>query len=340
MPNTLAAPAPRNSRCLVTGASGFIGSHLAAALAAAGNEVACLVRSGSRRDFLATLPVRLVEGDCLRRETLRAAVSGADLVFHLAGAVSAPGREAYFAVNAGGTGNLVEACREWNPSLRRLVHVSSISAAGPSPRGRSLSEADECRPVSDYGRSKLEAEQAVRRAGSGLPWVIVRPPNVLGPRQKELEEAIALLRLHVRPLVGRRSSRTSIIGVWDLVRALLLVAGDGRAVGRTFFVTDGVPVSWRDITAAFARASGRRGPYVPVPFPVQYAAAAVAERLARWRRRTPPFTREHVTAARSYDWVYDDRAIRGELGFRTEMDLDGVAARTVAAREQRRSPHG
>ena len=340
MPNTLELPTPRNSRCLVTGASGFIGSHLAAALAAAGNEVACLVRPGSRRDILSSLPVRLIEGDCLRRETLRAAVGGADLVFHLAGAISAPGREAFFAVNAGGTRNLVEACLEWNPSLRRLVHVSSISAAGPSPCGGSRSEADECRPVSDYGRSKLEAERAVRGAGSALPWVIVRPPNVLGPRQKELEGSIALLRLHVRPLVGRRASRTSIIGVWDLVRALQLVAADERAIGRTFFVTDGVPVSWRDITAAVARAAGRRGVYVPVPFPVQYAAAAVAELLARWRRRTPPFTREHVTAARAYDWVYDDRAIRSELGFRSEMDLDGVAARTVAARGQRVGAHG
>ena len=195
---------PQNSRCLVTGASGFIGSHLAAALAAAGHDVSCLVRSTSRVDFLSTLPVRLVDGDCRERGSLRAAVSGADYVFHLAGAISAADRQTYFDVNAGGTKNLVDACLEWNPALRRLVHVSSIAAAGPSPRGGSLSESDECRPVSDYGRSKLEAELALRAAGDRLPWVIIRPPNVLGPRQKELEESIGLLRLHIRPLIGRK----------------------------------------------------------------------------------------------------------------------------------------
>jgi dihydroflavonol-4-reductase len=332
--------APENSRCLVTGASGFIGSHLAAALAAAGNEVSCLVRSTSRRDILSSLPLRLVEGDCRERGSLRAAVSGADYIFHLAGAISAVNQKTYFDVNAGGTKNLVEACLEWNPGLRRLVHVSSIAAAGPSPAGRSLNEADECRPVSDYGRSKLEAEQAVRRAGKALPWVIVRPPNVLGPRQKELEESIGLLRLRIRPLIGRKRSRTSIIGVWDLVRALLLVAGDDRAIGRTYFVTDGTPVSWRDITAAVARAAGAGGFYLPVPFPVQYAAAAVAEWIARWRKRTPPFTREHIVSARSHDWVYDPGAILGDLGFRGEMDLAGVAARTVAARLEREHGHG
>ncbi|MCX6556429.1 MAG: NAD-dependent epimerase/dehydratase family protein [Candidatus Aminicenantes bacterium] len=332
--------APKNSRCLITGASGFIGSHLAATLAVAGNEVACLVRSTSRRDILSSLPLHLVEGDCRERGSLRAAVSGADYVFHLAGAISAPDRKTYFDINAGGTKNLVDACLEWNPSLRRLVHVSSIAVVGPSPAGRSLDETAECRPVSDYGRSKLEAEGAVRGAGQTLPWVIVRPPNVLGPRQKELEESIGLLRLRIRPLVGRKRSRTSIIGVWDLVRALLLVAGDDRAVRRTYFVTDGTPVSWRDITAAVARAAGVRGLYLPVPFPVQYAAAAAAEWIARWRRRTPPFTREHVASARKYDWVYDAGAILGDLGFCGEMDLASVAARTVAARLEREHRHG
>ncbi|MCX6555063.1 MAG: NAD-dependent epimerase/dehydratase family protein [Candidatus Aminicenantes bacterium] len=326
---------PKNSRCLITGASGFIGSHLAAALAAAGNEVACLVRSSSRTDFLSSLPVRLVSGDCRDRGSLRAAVSGADYIFHLAGAISAVDRKTYFDVNAGGTKNLVEACLEWNPALRRLVYVSSIAAAGPSPRGHSVSETAECSPVSDYGRSKLEAELVVRGIGNALPWVIVRPPNVLGPRQKELDESIELLRLRIRPLVGRKSSRTSIIGVWDLVRALLLVAGDDRAIGRTYFVTDGTPVSWRDITAAVARAAGMSGFYLPVPFPVQYAAAAVAEWIARWRKRTPPFTREHVVAARKHDWVYDPGAILSDLGFRGEMDLTGVAAQTIAARSHK-----
>jgi len=323
---------PRNSRCLITGASGFIGSHLAAALAAAGHDVSCLVRSSSRVDFLSTLPVRLVTGDCRERGSLRAAVSGADYVFHLAGAISAVDRQTYFDINSGGTKNLVDACLEWNPALRRLVHVSSIAAAGPSPCGGSVSESDVCRPVSDYGRSKLEAELALRAAGDRLPWVIIRPPNVLGPRQKELEKSIGLLRLHIRPLIGRKTSRTSVIGVWDLVRALLQAAADDRAIGRTYFVTDGKPVSWRDITTAVASAAGVRGFYLPIPYPVQYMVAAAAERIARWRKQSPLFTREHVTAARKYDWVYAADAVAGELSFLPEMDLDGVLARTIAAR--------
>jgi nucleoside-diphosphate-sugar epimerase len=322
----LAAP----SRCLVTGGSGFIGSHLAATLASLGHDVTCLVRRTSRVDYLSTLPVRLAEGDCCDRGSLRTAVSGADYVFHLAGAITAADRQAYFDINAGGTKNLVEACLEWNPALRRLVHVSSISAAGPSPHGRTLNEDDECRPVSDYGRSKLEAELVLRRVGKLLPWVIVRPTNVFGPRQRELEESIGLLRMHLRPLVGRKDSRTSVIGVWDLVRALLLAAGSDRGIGRTYFVTDGSSRSWREITHAVAHAAGVRGISLPVLYPVQYMAAAAAERIARRRKQAPLFTREQVIDSRRHDWVYDSGAISRDLGFRPEMDLAAVMARTIA----------
>jgi nucleoside-diphosphate-sugar epimerase len=318
------------SRCLVTGASGFIGSHLAAALVSLGHEVTCLVRHSSRVGYLSTLPVRLVVGDCCDRGSLRAAVSGAGHVFHLAGAITAADRQAYFDINVGGTKNLVEACLEWNPGLRRLVHVSSIAAAGPSPRGSILTEADECRPVSDYGRSKLEAELVLRRLGKLLPWVIIRPTNVLGPRQRELEESIGLLRMHLKPLIGRKDSRTSVIGVWDLVRALILAAASDRAIGRTYFVTDGTALSWRDITSAVARAAGVRGVSLPVLYPVQYMAAAAAEQIARRRGQAPLFTREQVLDARKHEWVYDSGAISRDLGFRPELDLAGVVARTFA----------
>ncbi len=321
-----------SSRCLVTGASGFIGSHLAATLATAGHDVACLVRSGSRRDFLSTLPVRLVEGDCLDRGSLRAAVTGVDYVFHLAGAISAPDRQTYFDINSTGTKNLVEACLTCNPTLRRLVHVSSIAAAGPSPRGCTLTENDECRPISDYGRSKLEAEFMVRAAGKRLPWVIIRPSNVIGPRQKELEESIGLLRRHIKPLIGRKDSRTSVIGVWDLVRMLLQAAADDRAIGRTYFVTDGKPVSWRHITDMIARGAGIRGFFLPLPFPVLYVAAAVAEQIARWRKQASPIAREHLISARNFDWVYASEAIARELDMIPEMDLDEVVKQTFAAR--------
>jgi len=278
--------------------------------------------------------LRFAVGDVRDAASLRAAVRGMDSVFHLGAVLFAPDRGTYFEVNARGTTNLLEACRAENPGLRRFVYVSSISAAGPSPAGRPLDEDAPCRPVSDYGRSKLAGEEAVLTAGRTLPVTVIRPPNVLGPRQKELVESIKLLRRRIKPLIGRRRSRTSIAAVTDVVRALALAAEDPRSVGRVYYVTDGRAYTWREITDAIAAAVGLGRIYLPVPFPVQYAVAAGAEAAASLAGAAPIVSREHIRASRRYDWVYDASRIGRELGFRPSMDM---AAAVRAAVEDFRS---
>jgi nucleoside-diphosphate-sugar epimerase len=325
-------------RSLVTGGSGFIGSHLAAYLVSRGDEVSALVRATSQTQFLRDLNVNLVIGDIRDRDSLRPAVRGMDYVFHLGGVISALDRDTYFAVNTQGTRNLLDACLSENPGLRKLVFVSSISAAGPSPCGAALDEDAESRPISDYGRSKLAAEEAVLAASGRLAVTVVRPPNVLGPRQKELVESIKLLRNRIKPLIGRKDSRTSVAAVTDVVRALVLAAEDPRSAGRVFYVTDGRAYSWREITDAVADAVGLGRIHLPVPFAVQYALAAAAEAIARVRKRRPAVSREHVLAARRYCWVYDASRIERELGFHPSMDMKAAVQSAVDAfRAERRS---
>ena len=318
-------------RSLITGASGFIGSHLAAHLAASGHDVTVLVRSTSRKDDLTAAGLHFALGDIRDAASLRAAVRGMANVFHLGAVFSAPDRETYFAVNTQGTVNLLEACRAENPGLRRFVFVSSISAAGPSPAGAALDEDAPSRPVSDYGRSKLAAEEAVLAAGRALPVTVIRPPNVLGPRQRELVESIKLLGRKIKPLIGRRNSRTSIAAVADIVRALALVAEDPRSVGRVYYVTDGRVYTWREITDTIAAAVGLGRFYLPIPFPAQYAVAAAAEAVAGIRGSVPLVSRDHVRAVRRYDWVFDSSRIGRELGFRPSMDMAAAVRAAVDA---------
>ena len=226
-----------------------------------------------------------------------------DYVFHLGGVISAPDRRTYFDVNTQGTRNIPEACIDVNPGLRKFVYVSSISAAGPSPCDALFNEESECHPVSEYGRSKLAAEEVVLSLADRLPVTIIRPPNVLGPRQRELAESIKLLRMRIKPLIGRKSSRTSIAAVGDIVRALVLAAEDPRSAGRIYYITDGRAYSWREMTDAVAEAVGIGRIYLPIPFPVQYLVAALAEGAARILKRAPLISREHVLSPRRYSWV-------------------------------------
>jgi len=317
-------------KVLITGSNGFIGSHLAEALARRGDDVFCLVRRTSDTRALDGLNIRRVVGDVRDKDSLRAAVRGMDRVFHLAAVISAPDWDAYYRANALGTENIIDACLGGQPVPRKFVFVSSISAAGPSPRGgRPLRESDECRPVSPYGRTKLMAEEIVLARAGRLPVTIVRPPNVIGPRQREIVRTIRLLERRIRPLVGTDETRTSLAGVDDVVRALILAAEHPRADGQIYFVTDGGAYSWREITAVLADGLGLRGFALPVPYAVQLGAAAAAQTVAKLAKKTPVLSVQHVRATRAYSWVYDGSKIERDLGFAPSQDMKEMVRRVV-----------
>jgi nucleoside-diphosphate-sugar epimerase len=318
-------------KVLVTGGSGFIGRRLAGELARRGHEVACLVRRTSITAPLEGLPIELVVGDLAEPSSLARAVAGRDRVFHLAGAVQEVDESAFHAVNVEGTRNLVEACFRAVPRPDRFVFVSSIAAAGPNPSERPAREDEPPRPVSAYGRSKLDAERVVLAAGTRLPVTIVRPPNVLGPGSKELEQAIRLLRWRIVPAIGDGRPRTSLIDVDDLAEALILAAERPESRGRTYYVTDGRAYAWPEITSALTEELGVRGPKLRVPFRVQLLAARLAEAAARRTGRPPRLTRAIVRAGREGFWIYDGSRIERELGFRPRFGMRDSVRRTIQA---------
>lgn len=318
-------------RALVTGASGFIGRRLARKLAREGHDVVCLVRRTSRTAGLEGPSIGLAIGDVTDPASLESALRGRDHIFHLAAVVQAAAESDFETVNVAGTRHLVEAALRAGPAIRRFVLVSSIAAAGPSGPDRPGTERDEPRPVTAYGRSKLASERIALQAAGRLPVTIIRPPNVIGPGSPELERAMGLLRLRLAPAIGDGQPRTSLIDVDDLVDALILAAGDPRAVGRTYYVTDGRAYAWPEITGALADEFCARGPRIRVPFAAQMLAAGVTEASARLSRRRPALTRDIVRAGRNSFWLYDGSRIREELGYRPATSMRESIRRAVEA---------
>jgi nucleoside-diphosphate-sugar epimerase len=317
-------------KALVTGANGFIGSHLAEELASREWEVRGLVRRTRDLGWVERLPVRLVKGDCRDKSSLGPAVEGVDIIYHLAGVINALDWNEYYQANVAGTRNLLEACKEKNPGLKKFVHVSSISAAGPSEKGKVLTEDDLGEPISDYGRSKLAGEEAVRELATTFPFVIIRPPNVIGPRQRELEEAIRLLKKGIRPVVGTGEPQTSLCYVRDVVEALILAAESPEADGRTYFLADPRPYAWSEITDALQEALGIRRVLLTVPYPAQWLVAAAAEAACRLTGQKPRLTRTTVLAARNFNWIYDGSRIKRELGFEPRTSLREAVREIIA----------
>src|SRR5229473_1597583 len=167
-------------KVLLTGGSGFLGSWVAEQLAAEGHLVRALVRPASDRRALEKLPgVQFAPGAIEDRASLAPAVDGVDAIVHVAGIVKARRPADFFAVNTQGTRNLLDAALE-RGGLKRFVYVSSLAAMGPSADGQPVHEGAEPRPVTHYGRSKLEAERSVMAASDRLPVTVIRPPLIYG----------------------------------------------------------------------------------------------------------------------------------------------------------------
>lgn len=316
-------------RVLVTGGNGFVGSHLVEALLGRGHQVRCLVRRSSDLSFIASLPLELVYGSLEDGESLERACRGVDGVCHFAGVTKAPDAATYFRVNAEGTRALLEACWRVNPRLRRFVYCSSQAAAGPADGPEPIDEACPPHPISHYGRSKLEAEEAVRGYADRLPVVILRPASTYGPRERDILIFFRLVKRGLKLLPGGGARRVSLIYVKDLVELTLRVLEEERAVGQTYFACDGVPHDWEQTMDTLATVLGRRTLRIVVPMPLLETIAAVGGAWSQLSQKPFLLNDQKILEMKERYWLCDAGKARRELGFVPRVDLKTGFARTA-----------
>ncbi len=310
-------------KALVTGATGFIGSHLVDALLAHGVEVRCLVRRQSNRRWLSEKPVELVEGSLTAPESLPAAVQGVDIVYHVAGLVAARSEAEFMRGNRDATVNLVEAVLRHTPQLQRFVFLSSLAAVGPaSSLSEPVTEETPYHPITAYGRSKRAAEEYVLSVADRIPVTVIRPPAVYGPRDAATLPFFRSVRLGFAPLIGFREKYLSLVHIRDLVRGILLAAASERAVGRVYFISSEEYYTWAQLTEAARVAIGRRRVWrLRVPHAVVMGIASVAE-VAGWLTRRPPVFdfEKGLDIVQAY-WICSPERACKELGYRQTVGL-------------------
>jgi len=308
-------------RALVTGGTGFVGSHLVERLLQNDYAVTCLVRDPLHLHWLEGMDVRLTQGDCIRPESLAAAVQGVSAVFHCAGLTKAIHVRDYYLVNHLGTKNLLEACARYNPSIEKFVLVSSQAAAGPSPDGRPVKDGDTPHPVSDYGRSKLLAEDEVRGYKDRLPIVILRPSSVYGPREVDIYE---LFRWASRGLAVEMTGGDRYLNlcyVEDLTAALLLAAEQRTQSGSIYFVAENRPYSWAEIWALLLSTGCVKARTIKIPYGVAYLIGLASEIGSLIAKRPALTNRQKMREAAQRYWLCDVGKIENDLRFRAEYPL-------------------
>jgi dihydroflavonol-4-reductase len=309
----------------VSGATGFIGSHLCERLIARGHSVTALVRRTSDRHWVHGLPLRTVEADLSNDDGLAWAVKGAQVVFHLAGLTRAHSEAEYLAGNQLTTRRLIEAVRQAGEDVKRFLFVSSLAAAGPGGAERPMVETDPPRPISFYGSSKLAAEREVLAAGPDLPATVVRPPATYGPRDRNLLTVLRSAKRGWAILPNHGRGLASLIHVYDLVDGMILAATHPEAVGQTYYLS-GQAVTWSQVSDTLEGIVGRRLRHVNLPPMALKMAAEFSELKWLLTGRPQVVSRRKIKDILQPAWVCSDEKARRELGYRPQVSLaEGLA---------------
>jgi len=308
---------------LVTGGTGFIGSHLVPRLAASGEPVRCLLRPRRGKcDFPAG--VEVAEADLSSGSGVKRALDGADTVLHLAGVTKALDARAYYDGNARATETLAKACAG---RAIRFVHVSSLAAIGPSEGRAPVGYDGTPHPLSNYGKSKLEAERIVR---SLLPRaVIVRPPVVYGPRDTDVFQLLKSISKGLVVEIAGGERWFSAIYVEDLVEGILTAARAPQAEGRDYFLAHPKAASWSELGRLAAGVMRRTPRVVRIPAPLAYAVGWLAEIRSRMTGVPGIISREKIDEARCEAWVCETQRAAAELGFEARTTLAEGLAKTL-----------
>jgi dihydroflavonol-4-reductase len=299
-------------KTLVTGGSGFVGSHVVRALAARGDELRLLVRKGSSLDHLADVEFERTSGDVLDRRAVARATKDADRVFHIAGTTSmlADHRRRVFDLNVKGTRIVLEECLK--KEVERVVFTSSVAAIGPA---RSRGTADEAQAFEAgslgiaYVNSKHEAEmEALRLAAHGLPVVIVNPSFVLGPDDPRGTSMELVRRFLLGRIPAYVDGGLNIVDVRDVATGHVLADEKGEPGER--YILGARNFTFDRLFADMARLSGRD--HVPVKLPS--APTLLAVELMTRAGIPLPISPDEVRSAGCW-WTYRNAKARKELGF-------------------------
>jgi len=314
---------------VVTGANGFVGSHLVDHLISKNHTVKCITRKSSNLRWLENKPVEIVGCGLFNLTALENTVKDADYIFHIAGVVKAKTDEGYFSGNVETTKNILDSILSSNSKIKRVVIVSSFTACGPATIENPSTEETNPHPITRYGKSKLEQEKLTEKYMDKLPISIVRPPAVFGARDTEIYLVFKTFKVGLMTLIGFNKKLLSFIHVTDLVEGLLLVAESDTAKGKNYFISSDKYYDWNQIGDAIAKAMGKNAIRLRIPHFLVYIIAAIAQFFAMFSSKAATFNIEKARDFVQEAWTCDISKAKKELDFHPKISLEEGIKRTI-----------
>jgi nucleoside-diphosphate-sugar epimerase len=321
----------RMTTVLITGANGFIGSHLVSELHHRGYKVRALVRHTSDLTSLKCVPAQLYIGDVTQPETLVEAVRDVDYIYHLAAALLPPDTEVFLEVNTEGTYNILQTAECYAPNLKRFLFVSSQAAAGPGKDATPLTESHTPAPISNYGISKKLAEEAVLSYAQQFSITIVRPSSVYGERERDLSSTFGLIESRIQPVLGLQEIKLVMVYVKDLVKGIVCAAESPHSEGKTYFLNHPEILTAKQVPQTIAAVMGKpTGLPLRIPHLLPKLMAPIAEWQSHLSRQRPSVTRDKARELSQRYWVADPGQAEADFGWRAGHNLASGMIPTIA----------
>lgn len=313
------------SNLLITGGTGFVGGHLVKAATDAGHNIFLLVRESSNRSNLNFPGITFLNAELTDEKALEKAFLQLedkkikiDFVIHCAALTKAKSLDGFLEVNSKGTALLLDFIKEYQAQIKQFVFVSSLAASGPTEFGKTISLKDE-NPITDYGRSKLEAEKILEK--SNLPYVIFRPTAVYGPREKDIFTLFEIVYKGTLPLIGSHQQALTFIYVHDLVM-LLLSALKVSTINKTYFVTDGNVYDKSALGEYISKQRNKKTIRFTIPLGIVKVLAFFSQSFYGIQGKLAPLNSEKYKELKAASWNCETQETFEDFSFLPVYDLE------------------
>ncbi|MEA3499792.1 MAG: NAD(P)-dependent oxidoreductase [Candidatus Marinimicrobia bacterium] len=315
-------------KAFVTGATGFIGYHLVKKLLSMNWEVVCLSRKNSNNNTEFQKEVSWIIGDLFDKKALAEGCSNADIIFHLAGQIKAINKKELFETNANGTKNLIEAILKSNKNTH-LIFLSSLSASGPTNKNKVNTESDKNKPISNYGKSKLLAEDIILKNRDNLYSTIIRPGIVYGPKDRETLLFFKLAKFGINLHLGINEQHLSMIFVEDLIQLIIKTTTIKTNSGEIFFASDNdTGYSWNKIMRTIANIMNKKIVTIIIPKFVIKTIIYISVFLANIFHYSTILNLDKYEELKYPNWVCSSQKAKKILKYNPEFSLKNGLEKT------------
>ena len=313
---------------VVTGANGFVGSHLVDYLIQKNFEVHCIVRKSSNLQWLEGKNLKIFDCGLFDKNGLREAFKEANYIFHVAGVVKAKDEAGYFKGNVEATKVLLEVAEELKNQIKKFVVVSSQTVSGPASKDKPVTEEMNPNPLTTYARSKLKQEQLALSFRDKFPVTVCRAPAIYGERDTEIFIYFQVFNRGLTTLIGFDKKELSLLHVADLAEGLYLAAVSEKSNGKIFFISSEKFYNWDEVGNITSQVLGKKAIRIRIPHFIVFIIAAFAQFFAMFSSKPATLNIEKAKDLVQSYWICDTSKAMRELGYRQKVSLEEGIRRT------------